>query len=350
MKSTALIASVVLLSAAQTATASHHFETPLAREYPAYDLTDLYVFDSNEGKATTFVIDVNPQTKADGKALFGENGIYNIHIATDVELVAGQTITVRFEQGQAIFGVLGSANGKLGEAGKEFGRAAVGKEVSFDNGVRVWTGAARDPFVGNSAGLGAFRNSLVAGKFDLSVFQGGVDLFKSFNTSAIVVQVPNAQLPAEIHVYATSAMRLEGSWQQVNRLANPLLTHLFMYDNAAEKFEHVHHRPDSDAERRYVVSGTVLRAAVLSGHQDPVGYADTVARTLLPDLLSYKVGTPASYRYPERNGRRLTDDAMDTAISLFVGKSVTDHANLFDRHPADFPYLVRLPVSPSAGE
>jgi hypothetical protein len=40
-----------------------------------------------------------------------------------------------------------------------------------------------------------------------------------------------------------------------------------------------------------------------------------VAKTLLPDLLHYKPGSPASY---PANGRSLTDDVMDVFIPMLT--------------------------------
>lgn len=75
---------------------------------------------------------------------------------------------------------------------------------------------------------------------------------------------------------------------------------------------------------------------------DPQGYALAVARRFLPNILPYKVGTPAVFGMAEWNGRSLTDNAPDvmftiaanTPISLGIGKeSVTSG-------PSDvFPYV-----------
>ena len=105
--------------------------------------------------------------------------------------------------------------------------------------------------------------------------------------------------------------------------------------------EHVGHRPDIDASQRYAISAMVLRAVVLEKKLDnPVSYADSVAEKMLPDLIPYQVGTKASYGFEKINGRNPRDDAMDTALSIFLGRKVTDNANTFDRHPNAFPYVV----------
>jgi hypothetical protein len=64
--------------------------------------------------------------------------------------------------------------------------------------------------------------------------------------------------------------------------------------------------------------------------------AASVARKLLPDILSYNPREPV--RYPH-NGRTLTDDVVDLFFSIYTNRKVTDkvgpHADLLD----EFPYL-----------
>ncbi|KZN56534.1 DUF4331 family protein [Pseudoalteromonas luteoviolacea] len=323
------------------AVASHHFESKLAQEHPQFDLTDMFVFDSERRGYTAFMMDVNPSTK--DRAAFGEKGVYSFHIANDKSFGSGGvTITAHLEGEQLVFGLVDGANQAVGTKGKAFGKAKVGKTVKFNNGVKVWSGAARDPFVGNSEGIVGFLTALIGkGKLELSQFNSGVDLFKDFNSSIILVELPNSMLAKNIHVYASSAMYNVDQWVQVNRVANPLVTHMFLANNKMEVSEHIQHRPDSDMSRRYAISGMVLRAVALDRKlSNPVEYADSVAAQLLPDMISYKVGSSAEYGYPKVNGRKPSDDGMDAVLSLLVGRNVTDHANTFNRHPVKFPYVV----------
>ncbi|MGF1684866.1 DUF4331 family protein [Photobacterium minamisatsumaniensis] len=326
-----------------SAYASHHFETELAKKYPQFDLTDMYVFESEQGGYTAFMMNINPTTGKDGKTAFGENGVYSFHIASSKVLTGeGLTITAYLDGDKLVFGIAEGANQGVGTKGQEIGTAEVGKETTFDNGIRVWSGAARDTFVGNSAGIIGFMTKLLGeGKLELSAFDKGVDLFKDFQSSVIVVEVPNKMLPKDIYVYASSAMYNTDQWVQVNRLANPLITHMFMANNPMEVSEHTQHRPDSDLTRSYAISGTVLRAVVLDNNiSEPVAYADSVAAKLLPDMIPYTVGSEAAYTFKSINGRKPSDDAMDAALSIFVGREITDNANNFNRHPNKFPYVV----------
>jgi len=157
------------------------------------------------------------------------------------------------------------------------------------------------------------------------------------------MEVPNAMLPKKMFVYASTAMYNIDKWVQINRMANPLMTHLFMDNNKMEISEHVGHRPDRDSTRLYAVSGMVLRAVSLDKKlSDPVAYADSVATKLLPDMIAYERGTKASYSFENINGRKPGDDAMDALLSIFLGRKVTDNSNTFDRHPSKFPYFVPI--------
>lgn len=322
--------------------ASHHFESDLAKTYPQFDLTDMFVFESERKNYTSFMMNVNPTTGDSGKAAFGENGVYSFHIAQGRHVMdEGLTVTAYLQDNNLIFGLAAGANLAIGTKGQKIGIAKVGTTAEFNNGIRVWSGAARDTFVGNSEGIIGFMTNLLGkGKFDLSAFDKGVDLFKNFNSSVIVVEVPNKLLPKNIAVYASSAMYKKDIWVQVNRLANPLVTHMFLGSNRMEVSEHIQHRPDIDSSRGYAISATVLRAVTLDNKIDnPVAYADGVAAKLLPDLIPYKVGSKAIYSFDKINGRKPSDDAMDAVLSILVGREITDNANTFDRHPTKFPYV-----------
>src|SRR5262249_14259711 len=88
-----------------------------------------------------------------------------------------------------------------------------------------------------------------------------------------------------------------------------------------------------------------VAAVVAAGgtSDDPQGYGQTVARELLPDVLQYVVGTPASYGFAARNGRTLADNAPAVMLAMVTGASVRSGlkpsvaAHLRDKA---FPYVV----------
>jgi hypothetical protein len=323
------------------ALASHHFESPLSKAYPAYDLTDLFVFESASPGKTVFILDVNPQTGDSGSPAFDESGLYNIHIATDAQMSGGFTLTLRNSNGNMVVGKIDQANPALGVEGSQLGMARVGEATMFDNGMQIWSGAALDPFVGNAAGITKFRAELKEGKYNEAAFDNAEDFFGKLYSSIIVIEMPNSMLPKNIHVFATSAMQMDGKWMQVNRLAHVLMTHLFLLGDEATSLEHVSHRPNEDSQRLLWVASTITRATTLAKSQkNPIAYGDAMAARLLPDMIPYKVGSKAHYGVKSFNGRPTTDDGMETALSIFAGKALTDKVNTFDHHPKTFPYVV----------
>src|SRR5262249_24487361 len=65
--------------------------------------------------------------------------------------------------------------------------------------------------------------------------------------------------------------------------------------------------------------------------------AERLARTLLPDVLAYDPGRPASY--PE-NGRTLTDDAFDHFLRVITnGRGTGDNVGAHRDLLAEFPYV-----------
>ena len=60
---------------------------------------------------------------------------------------------------------------------------------------------------------------------------------------------------------------------------------------------------------------------MVDGHPGPMRES-AVARQLLPDVLPYVIGTPATYSFAGFNGRTLADNAPETMMSLVSGTAV----------------------------
>jgi hypothetical protein len=75
---------------------------------------------------------------------------------------------------------------------------------------------------------------------------------------------------------------------------------------------------------------------------DPDGYGQAVARTLLPDMLPYVVGTQATFGFTALNGRTLADNAPETMMSLVTGTAVPSGLKpsvAGQLRTSEFPYL-----------
>lgn len=67
-------------------------------------------------------------------------------------------------------------------------------------------------------------------------------------------------------------------------------------------------------------------AAVVAAHgsaANPRAYGEAVAALLLPDMLPYQLGSPASYGFAGHNGRSLTDNVPDVMFSLVTNSALS---------------------------
>lgn len=333
-----------------TAFGSHHFETVLSQKYPHFDTVDAYVFQSQRDGYTTFIMNVNPGANVDVNP-FASNGLYNLHIANNKDMKEGMTLVLKFDGEHFNLEKIEEPNASHGSRGAVIAKGHINKTLTTKNGIKIWAGLAKDPFMGNAAGLGQFKSLLFyEQRFDASAFDNAEDFFAPRMVGSIVIEIPNSMLGEMVYYFISTSLNEDNHFHQVNRMANVLVTHMLFGPNESDSLAHVSERPDTDAKRKYAISGNVLRAVTLAGTQkkNPVAYADKIATMFIPDLMSYKVGTEASYSVEGLNGRTLADDAMDTVLSLWLGKVMTDRANEnATRRQEVFPYVI--PVKSSTG-
>jgi hypothetical protein len=142
-----------------------------------------------------------------------------------------------------------------------------------------------------------------------------------------------------------SSLRTDaGGWRTINRFGLPVIRPLFTQFN-----EDLGNRLNGGAPATgfEMFGETVIKAVagVVGAYgtaADPRAYAETVAHRALPNMLPYRVGTPAAFGFAGWNGRSLTDNAPDvmftvasnTPVKLGIGKeSVT-------KPRAQFPYVL----------
>jgi len=328
-------------------TGAGHFESALSRSYPQFDILNAYIFDTTSKGHTAFVMTINPAAGADAAATFSEKGLYNFHLSTNTWFNKGITYTVQFNGGNVELARINNANGRLGTKGKLIGSGLAGQTVNFANGMKLWTGVVYDPFFGNAAGIQAFVPALGKGKFSPELYDNGQDFFKQNHVAAIVLEVPNDLLGDTVDFFTSTVMEMGDKWVQINRQANPLMTHLFLLGDPDMVARLNASRPGTDKNVRAAIYKNILTAVTLAASQDdPKAYAEKTARKLFPDVLHYKVGTPASYTPNIRNGIRLSDDGMNTVLSLFSGMPMDDKVDTSHHYQRSFPYV--LPVPPKA--
>jgi hypothetical protein len=325
----------------------HHFSTELARSHPQLDLTDVYAFESDRPGRTCLVLIVNPKSEPEAGDNFSGDAIYKFHLGADKLNNSGLTYTARFRSGVMAVGRLEFSQNGLGLAGNALGETRLNKVAELAGGLRCWAGAVRDPFFGNQNGLRELREAFAKGELDLDAFKRhpGESPFDRIVSSAIVLEIPNALLPPTIYYFASVEWHDEGHWHQANRVGYVLVPHLYLFSTTDEERSRRHeHQPALDSQYRALAEETIEKYVRLAGFQsDPAAYSKCIAESILPDAVPYRIGSKAHYGLEGANGRKLSDDAMDAALSWVVGGPVNDGVDQpADRVSSSFPFVVPL--------
>jgi hypothetical protein len=161
---------------------------------------------------------------------------------------------------------------------------------------------------------------------------------------AIVIEVADHALEAflgphrQIGFWGTTTLATDsGAWRPINRMGLPMVQSIFNPSDGERANDYNTTNPVDDWDN-YGDLFAGLVAGVVAAHgtaDDPAAYGATVARMLLPDILRYRVGTPASFSFACRNGRCLTDNAPEVMFSLVTNRALSD--GLGKRHAAGMP-------------
>jgi len=193
-----------------TAIASDHSEAPAVQADVTMDLTDLYVFATDDAQVTLIAcwdgFDVDGEAPY-AQGPYNEDALYTFHIDNDGDNVADIEIYWRYGQDQE-----GNVGVKWeGIPGAE-GAIIGGVEETLEAGDtgQVWTGMADDPFFFDVSGyLNTLQDqSLFDENGDLQ-FDSTRDFLEGLNVKAAAVQVDlallqNADEPGPIQVWITS--------------------------------------------------------------------------------------------------------------------------------------------------
>ena len=316
---------------------SHHASGPnfgFPRGDARLDMTDLYAFlKPGDTSKSIILLNVHPSFRLDSpepttSEPFKPGALYQIKIDTNGDVIADifysvqfassedgkQTATVRRAQGAQAAG-----EGEQGEVIVQQAPVPIGREalVTKAGDYRFFFGWRGDPFFFD-----------VNGNFNHMQFTGD-DFFKDKNVCSIVIELPNLALGNnQIGIWARTVDKTEEGWGQADRGGRPMQA-VFLVGEQREAY--LSGEP-ADDDRSIGVFAHELEHTGGYTPQD----ATSVARKLLPDILSYNPREPA--RFPN-NGRTLTDDVVDLFFSMYANREVTDkvgpHGDLLD----EFPYL-----------
>ena len=316
---------------------SHHASGPnfgFPRDDARLDMTDLYAFlkPGDPGKSIV-ILNVHPSFRLDSpepttSEPFKPGALYEFNIDTNGDAVADLSCSVQFAslgdgtQTATVRRLQGMRAGSVGEQGEVIVQQApvsVGKEalVTQVGDFRFFFGWRSDPFFFD-----------VNGNFNHMQFTGD-DFFKDKNVCSIVVELPNSELGTnKVGIWARIIDKTADGWIQADRGGRPLQA---VFLPGEKKEDYLLGEPANDDRFIGVFAHELEHSGGYSSEE-----AKNVARTLLPDILSYDPREPV--RYPH-NGRTLTDDVVDHFFSIYKNAKVTDKVGLHGDLLGEFPYV-----------
>jgi hypothetical protein len=327
---------------------SHHLDVPAAREDGRVDLCDLYVFDGADPSTAVLVMTVNPDAGVTSPTTFHPDVVYEFKIDTNGDALEELSYRVRFgapdANGEQPLTVL-RARGESAQSGADGELLAQGhtdEEVRLTTGGRVWAGLRADAFYADGAAAFVFEQAaLTQNTYLPNVFEQGFNVFGGRNVTGIVFEVPTSALgQGVIGVWATTSAHGHGLSAQIERIGLPLMQPFFNIDDERNEAHNKRQpRQDRDAGRARIAEIVTLFSRLAGTTEHPEAYGQAVADLLTPDMLQYRLGTPASFSFATRNGRRLTDDVTDVVLSLLTNSPLSDHVEYDGRIQPTFPYL-----------
>ncbi len=317
---------------------SHHYSGPefgFPHGDARLDLTDLYAFPKpGDTSKSILIMNFHPSAGENPPGPtttdpFAPEALYELKIDTDSDAVADIAYRVRFSSSEGgaqtatlrrVEGAQAAGTGDGGQAIVEGAPVSTGQESRVIDAAeyRFFAGWRSDPFFFDVRG--ALNNLQFTGN----------DFFADKNVCSIVLEVPNSALGTRtVGLWARTLVAAGGGWVQADRGARPAQA---VFLTGAERDAYLAAEPVDDARFVAVFAHSLEHAG---GY--PSEEAKRVARTLLPDLLTYDPARPASF--PD-NGRTLTNDVQDFFLRILTNGKVTEdkvgpHGDLIP----EFPYL-----------
>ncbi len=311
-------------------------------EHGDRDINDLYVFEApNDPGRTAIALTVNPAINLFGGD-FGTNVRYVINVDTNGDNVQDLAYVATFADD-------GTANLKFklsryeGAKSRSLtggqtiaqGHANDGTKTVGQSDVWAWAGVRSDPFFFDLTGFIGTTTLLTTGT---AVGGDGLgnnptDFFANLNTNAIVLSVPNGQLPNRIGVWATTSWHNDSGWHKADQIGRPAINTVFMPKVDKNDFNRT--KPSQQLTAfggkffNNVVGGLLFLSSLDTEGAYAQGQAEALASVLIPDVLVYDRNSslPAPL-----NGRALADDVIDVELRVATGG---DPLGLFADRDAD---------------
>jgi hypothetical protein len=336
---------------------SHHFDTKLAKQDPSMNICDMYLFPGTPGN-TVMAMTVNADAGLGSSDALPDEALYASRFDLDGD--AHEDVVFKFR-----FGHPKHVGGDEHKHVQSFQvRRAVGEQIGGDAGdllIEGLTGSASSA-AGVSAFVGiapemwaadaiAFFNLLNAlykeDRYDAEVFLHRKNFFAKRNVVAMVLEVPNSMIGnGKVGAWSTASLFGHAPEVQICRWGLPLITHLYLSEPATsdlvDKFHASTPSRDVASHGAAVASFTARFSGHASPTSDPVAYGRMVTARLCPVMLSYELGTPATFDVSDFNGRPLNIDAYDVMLSIAANTSIADGVSPdVSRIVESFPYYGR---------
>jgi hypothetical protein len=311
-------------------------------EHGDRDINDVYVFRApDNANRTVLAMTVNPAINLFG-GNFGRNVRYIFNIDRNGDEKADLAYVARFDrpdkdgdQDYRIRKYTGSRARSL-EDGKTVAWGETNdRSARTTGGLKAWAGVRSDPFFFDLTGFIGTTTLLTTGT---AVGGDGLgndptDFFANLNTNAIVLSIPNVQLPDTIGVWATTTYLKDGRWRQADQMGRPAINTVF--NPAADKDRFNRTAPHRQAMaydgvfRKNVMNGLKFFSSLDSEGSYSDVQAAALASVLIPDVLVY---SRSSSLPAPLNGRDLDDDVIDVELNVTTGG---DPLGLFADRDAD---------------
>ncbi len=288
--------------------AADHLEAPLVKLDGRTDINDVYAF--RNGSNTVLVMTVNPVAGVVSPTTFDPQGEYRFQIDNNGDYRKDKTIEFEFSEVRAD----GTQAVEVEGLGGRDQKGTSGQAFSLRNGGQAMAGLFDDPFF-----------------FDLDAFLGTVkgqgtrafcdanarDFFNGFNVSALVIEIPSAQLTG-----ATSTINVWGESSHddhtVDRMGKPAIATVLINDGNEDRYNDT--KPNKQLARYGAeVSANLQFLSGLDGDGYDKATADAITGLLLPDVLTLDTSSDAGFNSGPLNGRKLADDVIDLELFVVTG-------------------------------
>jgi hypothetical protein len=303
-------------------------------EHGDRDINDVYVFRAPDNRNRTVIaMTVNPAINLFG-GNFGKNVRYTFNIDKNGDQKADLAYVARFgrvdrddddkypEQDYRITKYSGKNARSLEHGTVVAWGESNERNAKTRNDLKAWAGVRSDPFFFDLTGFIGTSTKLKTGTAVGGDALGNdpTDFFANLNTNAIVLSIPNAQLPDTIGVWATTQYRKDDRWRAGDQMGRPAINTVF--NPAADKDLFNRTPPNRQATasngkfRNNVISGLKFYSSLDAEGAYSDAQAAALAGVLIPDVLVY---SRSSSLPAPLNGRALADDVIDVELNVTTG-------------------------------